>query len=108
MSKALLFLVLGLVLFLPVAMAVEFNGSVSDADKQTFDNILAPVMKVYNFIKYAATVLAVVLLVFAGITFITSGGDQGKRESAKNTAMYIVIGLIVIWVAPLIVQYLAG
>lgn len=108
MSRVLLFLVLGLVLFLPVAMAVEFNGSISASDKQTFDNILSPVMKVYNFIKYAATVLAVVLLVFAGITFITSGGDQGKRESAKSTAMYIVIGLIVIWVAPLIVQYIAG
>ena len=93
---------------LPVAMAVDFNQEISSADKATFDNILEPVMKIYNFVKYAATVLAVVFLVFAGVTFIMSGSDQAKREQAKMMATYIVIGLIVIWVAPMIVGYLVG
>jgi len=65
-------------------------------------------MKIYNFIKYAATALAVVFLVFAGINFVISGGDQAKRESAKNMATYIVVGLIVIWVAPFVVQFITG
>lgn len=94
-------------LFLPLGvLAVDFNSTVSPQDQQTFDQILQPVMKIYNFVKYAATVLAVVFLVFAGITFISSGNDQAKREQAKMMITYIVIGLIIIWVAPLVVQFL--
>lgn len=96
-------------LFLPFGvLAVEFNSTVSSQDQQAFDQILAPVMKIYDFIKYAATVLAVVFMVFAGLNFVVSGGDQSKRESAKTMATYIVVGLVVIWVAPLIVQFITG
>jgi type IV secretory pathway VirB2 component (pilin) len=105
-NTLMLVLVLGLLLGVPTALAVDFNSTISSQDQQTFDQILAPVMKVYNFIKYAATVVAVLFLVFAGITFITSGSDQAKRESAKMMATYVVIGLIIIWVAPIIVSYL--
>ncbi len=104
MQKTLILLVL--LLAMPAVLAADFNSDISAEDQQTFDQILEPVMKVYNFVKYAATVIAVLFLVFAGITFITSGSDQAKRESAKTMATYIVIGLIIIWVAPIIVSYL--
>lgn len=99
---------LGLLLVLPATIAVDFDEEISPEDQETFDSILEPVMKIYNFIKYAATVIAVVFLVFAGVTFIMSGGDTARRESAKMMATYIIIGLIIIWVAPLIVEYLVG
>jgi len=94
-------------LFLPFGvMAVDFNSTVSAQDQATFDQILSPVMKIYNFVKYAASVLAVLFLIFAGVTFIMSGNDAAKREQAKMMATYVVIGLIVIWVAPLVVSYI--
>ena len=101
-------LMLLLLVAMPVVFAVDFDQDLSDDDKATFDNILEPVMKIYSFVKYTATVLAVLFLIFAGVTFIMSGNDQAKREQAKMMATYIVIGLIVIWVAPLIVGYLVG
>lgn len=100
-----MFLVLSLA---PLTMAVDFDQELSDEDKETFDGILAPVMKVYNFVKYAATVLAVLAFIFAGVTFIISGNDQAKREQAKKTGIYVIIGLIIIWVAPLIVGFMVG
>lgn len=106
MNKFLVVILLLAVLGLHFALAVDFNQPISDDDKKTFDAILEPVMKVYNFIKYASTIIAVLFLVFAGVNFITSGNDQAKRESSKTMAMYVLIGLIVIWVAPLIVGYL--
>jgi multisubunit Na+/H+ antiporter MnhB subunit len=39
---------------------------------------------------------------------MTSGSDPKKREDAKNMAMYVIIGLIVIWAAPLIVNWIVG
>jgi|SRR3989338_2898256 len=105
--------ILGLAIFVSllvvqVVAAADFNSTISNEDKQKFDQILEPVMKIYNLVKYAATVLAVVILLFAGISYMISGGDPGKREKAKSMAMYVVIGLIVIWAAPLVVNFIVG
>ena len=105
--------IMGLALFLAVfalqfIVALDFNQSISAQDKATFDTMLSPVMKIYNLVKYFASAIAVIVLLFAGITYITSGNDPGKREQAKNMAMYVVIGLIVIWLAPLIVNFIVG
>ena len=83
---------------------ISFDGEISGEEQAQFDEILSPVMKIYNFVKYAATVAGVLMLVFAGISFVTSGGEQLKKEKAKNTAAGVIIGLIVIWVAPLVVN----
>lgn len=89
-----------------VLAAIDFDQPITAQEEQQFDAILAPVMKVYNFIKYAATVIGVLVMVFAGISFVTSGGETAKKESAKNMAVGVVIGLIVIWIAPLVVNYI--
>lgn len=104
--KRILSLVFLLLLFaMPIVFAeIDFDGEISAEDEAQFDEILSPVMKIYNFIKYAATVAGVLVLVFAGITFVTSGGEQVKKDRAKNMAAGVIIGLIVIWVAPLVVN----
>ena len=107
------FCILGLILFFAlvlaqVAAAVDFDEDISDEDKDAFDEILEPVMKIYNLVKYAATILAVVVLLFAGVNYMISGSNPGKRENAKNMVAYVVIGLIVIWAAPLVVNFIVG
>jgi len=104
----LLFLLLLLTtLALPLVVAeIDFDQGLTQDEEDMIDEILAPVMKVYNFIKYAATVAGVLMLVFAGITFVTAGGDTGQKEKAKNMAVGVVIGLIIIWVAPLVVEFI--
>jgi len=99
-------LALLLIVTMPAVLAADFDDKISSSDKAKFDEILEPVMKIYSFIKYAATVLAVLFLVFAGVTFIVSSNDPSRREQAKTMAAYIIIGLIVIWVAPLVVEFL--
>jgi multisubunit Na+/H+ antiporter MnhB subunit len=91
-----------------IVMAVDFNQTISSQDKSTFDQILSPVMKIYNLVKYAASAVAGVVLLFAGISYMTSGSDPKKRENSKGMAMYVVIGLIVIWAAPMIVGLIVG
>jgi len=39
--------------------------------------------------------LAAIFLVFAGIMYVTSGGDQDKVKKALNTLMYALIGVAV-------------
>jgi len=108
-AQLLASLFLLLLLGLPfVAAAVDFNQGISSDDEETFDEILTPVMKIYNLVKYIATALSGVVLLVAGLNYIISGSNPGKRESAKSMAMYVVIGLLVIWAAPLVVKFLVG
>ncbi len=81
---------------------------VSAADTATFDQILKPIQTIYDLVKYAVTIIAGLVLLFAGITYIMSGSDPGKREKAKNMVMYVIIGLAVIWAAPYIVKLVLG
>ena len=105
--------IFGLVFFLSfIAMQVvssaNFDQDVSDEDKETFDEILEPVMKIYNLVKYSATVLAVLVLLFAGVNYMISGSNPAKREQAKSMVTYVVIGLVVIWIAPLMVNFIVS
>jgi uncharacterized membrane protein len=109
MKKILIGLMFVLML-LPMVLAsnhrVDLDTTISSEDQAQFDDILEPVMKIYNFIKYIASVVAVIFLLYAGISFMTSGSDPRKRDASKNIAMYVIIGLLIIWAAPMIVNLL--
>ena len=106
MRTAILILILLLLTVIPVS-AYDFDD-MSSSDKQAFDKILEPVMKIYNFIKYAATAVAVIVLLVSGVNYMMSGYDPKKREQAKNMAMYVILGLLIIWGAPIMVNLLVG
>ena len=50
-------------------------------------------------------ILSVIMLIFGGIKYATSGGDANKVTSAKNTIMYAIIGLVVAFFAWAIVNW---
>ncbi len=93
------------ILLLLVLMQI---GMVVAADDSDFEEILKPLTTIYNLVKYAATIIAGLVMLFAGVTYISSGSDPGKREKAKNMVMYVIIGLIVIWAAPFVVDLILG
>jgi type IV secretory pathway VirB2 component (pilin) len=99
-------ILLSLVLTPSLVLAVDLNSPPTAEDKAAFDNILVPVMKIYNFIKYAASAIAVIALLFAGISYMTAGNDPKKRDNSKGLATYVLIGLVIIWAAPFVVNML--
>jgi hypothetical protein len=111
MKWCILGVLLGLLFLLttlavPAAMAVDLNKELTTEEKSTFDEILTPVMKIYNLIKYAASAIAAIALLFAAVSYMISGSDAKKRDSAKNTAGYVIMGLFIIWATPFIVDFL--
>ena len=93
------------VFLLLVFTQITLVVAASDSD---FAEILKPLTTIYNLVKYAATVIAGLVMLFAGITYISSGSDPGKREKAKSMVMYVIIGLVVIWAAPFVVDLVLG
>jgi len=107
MNKRLVFPTLFFVLLvMPFVLSMDFPEGITSEEQETFDEILEPVMAIYNLVKYGATALAGVMLLFSGVNYMTSGSDIKKRENAKHMATYVVIGLVVIWAAPLVVNFL--
>lgn len=51
---------------------------------------------VLRFVMVIAALLVFLYLIWGGIEWITSGGDKGKTESARNKITAAVIGLIVL------------
>ena len=88
-----------------VLAAPNFNAPLSTTDEAALDQILSPVMRIYNAVKYVATVIGVLMFVFAGISFMTAGGETAKKEKSKIMAVGVIIGLAVIWAAPYVVQF---
>jgi hypothetical protein len=49
-----------------------------------------------NVALFFSGFVALFLIIYAGILFITSGGDKAKIEQARKTITYTIIGLIII------------
>ena len=102
------FLLIAFMVSAPVVQAVDLNQGPSAEDKANYDQMLIPVMKIYNFIKYTVSVVAAIALLYCGISYMFSGNDIKKRDSSKTMAAYVLIGLVIIWGAPVAVNMLTS
>lgn len=50
-------------------------------------------------------IISVFTILLAGMNYITSGGDAGKTKTARERIMYAVIGLVIVGLAEIIVQF---
>ena len=74
----------------------------------TVDDITAPITRIYDLIKGIISVVGIIALTIAGAMYMFSGSNIQNRENAKNMVSYAIIGLVLVWVAPLIVGYLTA
>ena len=58
-----------------------------------------------NIFTFIIGVIAVITIIVAGLKYITSVGDPNSVNSAKNTILYAVIGLIVVAMAQVLVRF---
>lgn len=76
------------------------NGCTSDAPE--LQNV---VVNIINAIVGALGLVAVIFIVVGGVNFMTSSGDAGKVQKAKNTILYATIGLVICVLAFAIVNF---
>lgn len=59
----------------------------------------------YSLLFTAAIILAVIFMLYAGITFITSKGDPTKLAESRKRLKYAILGLVVVILAFAIVSF---
>lgn len=98
----------GLLVYAPVVMAqpeVTFNPGTGYATD--FGNMFTSLV---NVVMVIAAMLVFAYMIWGGVEWITSGGDKGKAESARNKLTAAIIGLVIVAasyaVVNLVVQFL--
>ena len=61
-----------------------------------------------NLVYFLAGVIAVIVIIIAGIMYTTSSGDSGRVTKAKNMLTYAIVGLIVVLSAFAITNFVVG
>lgn len=61
--------------------------------------------QVVNIFSVIVGIIAVIMIIFGGFKYITSGGDSGNVSGAKNTLIYAIVGLIIVALAQFIVHF---
>lgn len=65
-------------------------------------------IKIANIIAYVAGAAAVIMIIVAGIRFITANGDANTISSARGTIISALIGLVIIALAGTIINYVVS
>ncbi len=98
--------------FASPALAKDWSSCLSDPNDPNSAATLSCLPIIFSNIINWALILAgsatVFLIIFAGIKFITSGGDPKQVQGARQTATWAIIGLLVILFSFAIVNIIAG
>lgn len=70
--------------------------------------LIGGIITIVNIFLILAALAAAIYLVFGGVQYITSRGDEDAAANAKNTILFAVLGLIVIGLSAAIVNFVVG
>jgi ABC-type Fe3+ transport system permease subunit len=72
-------------------------------DAATAGNTL--IQTVVNILSVVVGAIAVIMIIYAGFRYVTSGGRDEAVKGAKNTILYAIIGLVIVALAQIIVHF---
>lgn len=66
------------------------------------------IMRAINWVIGVAGVVSLVFVVGGGILYVTSSGDSGQLQKAKNTIKYALIGLVIVAISLTITSFMSA
>lgn len=70
-----------------------------------FQNIPDFVYYVINMAITAAALITVVSLIISGFKYMLSFGDEKKIKAATQSMVYSLIGLVLVFIAPTVIEF---
>ena len=83
---------------------MPWESCIRNGDIATLKCIPVAITQVSNWLFGIAAISAVFFIIFAGIKFLSSGGDPVRVEGARKTLTYAVIGLVLVIMSFFIVK----
>ena len=66
------------------------------------------VLTILNFFLGFLGLLAVIMIIYGGVLYVSAGGDEGKIDKGKKIIMYAIVGIIIILLSFAIVNTVLG
>jgi Type IV secretion system pilin len=79
-------------LTLPGGQTIQPPAGISDASNASIGKIISNAISIMLIVT---VILALIYLILGGITWITSGGDKSKVETARKRLTFAVVGLVI-------------
>lgn len=79
---------------------------ISDLNVTRFTDLEEFINYALDFFMSVAVLVAVIFIVITGFTYILSFGDENKIQKANKALVYIIVGLAVSLIAPLLIRFL--
>lgn len=104
---------IGAALTLMAGKALATSAAVQEGTEAAYvEGMPRDLMLVINRVSSTAlgivALIAIIMLIYGGIRYITSGGDSKKVTDAKNTILYAIIGLIISFLSYAIINFVIG
>lgn len=77
----------------------NFNPSSEKVKGQSTNNLTEILYTVISVLTWAVGFIAVIMLIYGGIRYITAQGNDKNVATARSIIMYAVIGLIITGIA---------
>ena len=78
------------------------SGGLTGNTQNQVGDIASKIVNVFSIIVGAA---AIIMIIYSGFRYITSGGSSERIGSAKTTLIYAIIGLVVVALAQILVHF---
>ena len=72
------------------------------------NDLVGAIIGIINWLLILAALAAMIMLIYGGVQYIVSRGDEESASTAKNTILYAIIGLIVIGLAAVTVNFIVS
>lgn len=88
------------------AGGTDFCSNKAEENNRTLvDSEDSLMMRIAQTIILITAALSVIMVVFGGLRYVISNGDQNGVQNAKNTILYAIVGLVVAATAQIIVSF---
>lgn len=77
-------------------------------DNGSSTSLNSAIENIINLILWGVGLIAVVVIIIAGVMFMTAAGDPSKAKKAKDTILYAVVGLVIAILAYAIVNFVVS
>jgi amino acid transporter len=94
MKKTLIFIgILSIIVLVPIIAGAE---TVEIPNPLKYDDPLKIIGAITGLLQMLAIAVAVIIIIIAGIQYMTSAGSEDKAKKAKNMIVYALIGVAIV------------
>ncbi len=81
------------------------SGDCTTSENGGDRSVEGTIRSVVTILSYLVGAISVIMLIVGGLRYVLSGGDSGNVTSAKNTILYALVGIAVVILAQIIVNF---